>query len=189
MMLILITTWNTDVIGGSCELLSAAKCGFSHYKCTGKKKEATSLQPNFRRVTAWAESKKTHFGCKCVFSKWSKCDGIFGSSTSSLSLNAISCHLYFWNAYHTNFTVRMQMDDAQCRVFSSNYIASLADQDLFILFARKGSHQDTMRSLHRWSTWILRFYGADQKRLTQNLMKLCLWSTMQVDEQLWSVHP
>ena len=46
------------IIGGSCELLSAPKCDFSHYKCTRKKKEATSLQPNVRLCAAWAESKK-----------------------------------------------------------------------------------------------------------------------------------
>lgn len=39
-------------IGGSGELVSAAFCGFSHYKCTKKKKETTSLQPKIRRVTA-----------------------------------------------------------------------------------------------------------------------------------------
>jgi hypothetical protein len=42
----------TGSLGGSGELVSAAFCGFSHYKCTKKKKETTSLQPKFRRVTA-----------------------------------------------------------------------------------------------------------------------------------------
>ena len=43
---------DVDALGGSGELVSAAFCGFSHYKCTKKKKETTSLQPKIRRVTS-----------------------------------------------------------------------------------------------------------------------------------------
>ena len=51
---------------------------------------------------------------------------------------------------------------------------------------RSSSTQDTIRSLHRWSTRILRFYGADQKHLTQKFNEAVLviyyeswWTTMQ----------
>jgi hypothetical protein len=47
------------------------------------------------------------------------------------------------------------MGDAQCQVSSTNNKAALADIDLLIMFARKGSNQETICSVHRRSTLIL----------------------------------
>ena len=66
------------------------------------------------------------------------------------------------------------MGDAQCQVSSSNNKASLADNDLLIKFARKGSNQETICSVHHQSTLILWFYGADQEHSTQNFNEAVL---------------
>ncbi len=65
------------------------------------------------------------------------------------------------------------MGDAQCQVSSSNK-DTLADNDLLIMFARKGSNQETIFSIHPRSTLILWFYGADQEHLTPNFNKAVL---------------
>jgi hypothetical protein len=52
--------------------------------------------------------------------------------------------------------------------------AILADNNLWIMFARKGSNQELICSVHHRSTLILWFYGADQEHLTQNSIKLFL---------------
>ncbi len=62
------------------------------------------------------------------------------------------------------------MGDAQCQVSSSNNKATLAANDLRIMFARKGSTEEAICSVHH-RLW---FYGADQEHLTKKLRKLCL---------------
>ena len=66
------------------------------------------------------------------------------------------------------------MGDAQCQVSSSNNKATLADNDLLIMFARKGSNQEKICSVHHRSTLILWFYGADQEHLTQKFNEAVL---------------
>jgi hypothetical protein len=61
------------------------------------------------------------------------------------------------------------MGDAQCQVSSSSKKATLADNDLLIMFTRKGSNQETTCSVHHRSTLILWLYGADQEYLTQKI--------------------
>ena len=46
------------LLGGSGNLVSAAFCDFSNYKCTTEKKEATSFPPKIRQVSDPGESEK-----------------------------------------------------------------------------------------------------------------------------------
>jgi hypothetical protein len=66
-----------------------------------------------------------------------------------------------------NFSVRSRVDDFKCQVSLSDNKAKVADNDLSIMFARKGSNQETIGSVHCRSTLIWWFYGADQEYLTK----------------------
>jgi hypothetical protein len=66
------------------------------------------------------------------------------------------------------------MGHAQCQVSSSNKKATLADNDLLIMFARKGSNKETICSVRHLSTLILCFYGADQEHLNKKINEAVL---------------
>ena len=63
------------------------------------------------------------------------------------------------------------MGDAQWQVSSSNKNATLTNN---VMLGRKWSNQETILSVHHWSTLILQSYGADQKHLTQKFNEAVL---------------
>ncbi len=77
-----------NAIGGSRELLSTPKCGFSHYKCTGGGGESHIFATELRHVTVWAESKKPKVWLQMRLLKMEPFLLVCSFNTSSLSLAA-----------------------------------------------------------------------------------------------------